>query len=72
MSLLGGGGGKENGRETEGRMERSIEWRERGIDGARTKKERTERGQVLNKENDAREAETPGTVWEHTLHQGLA
>lgn len=62
MLLLGGGGGKENGRETEGRMEKSIEWRERGGDGARMKKERTERGQVLNKEKDAREAEAPGTV----------
>lgn len=44
MLLLGGGGGKENGREIEGRMERSIEWRERGIDGVRIKKERIERG----------------------------
>lgn len=53
-------------------MEKSLEWKDRGGNGARMKEERTERGQVLNKEKKAQEAEAPATVWEHRLHQGLA
>lgn len=65
-------GRKKTGRETERRMEKRREWREREGYETRMKEERTEREQVLNTEKEAQDAEAPGTVWEHRVHQGLA